>query len=174
LRPAFVSGTRSRRDTSTTTPSVIVGMPINTFFRLKPILVLRKKLGRLRIWNGGTTPYANGLGATCNRHYLFPIPMSIIIWSPSGLLFSIIRTLHLQSNHYPIKDTAHSHDKIITFNNRSAHLSHNDGNRFLPSLPLSGRIVALSFPDRIHCVRFCKTYVAQPYLLFFDFHSDEK
>jgi IS1 transposase len=72
------------------TDHVIFGMLINTFSRLKPIIVLERKLGRPRIWNGGTTPYANGLGATCDRHYLFPSPMSIIIWSPSGLLFSII------------------------------------------------------------------------------------
>jgi hypothetical protein len=49
----------------------------------------------------------------------------------------------------------------------------NDGNRVLLCLPLSGKIVALSIPDRAHSVRFGRTYVAQPYLLFFDFHTDE-
>src|SRR5258707_4354016 len=97
----FVFGRRSRRDTNTATPSAIFGRPINTRSRLKPIVVLGRKLGRPRIWNGGTTPCANGLVVTCDRRYLFPNPMSIIIWSPSGLLFSIIWAYHLQANHYP-------------------------------------------------------------------------
>jgi hypothetical protein len=50
----------------------IFGMLINTFFRLKPIIVLERKLGRPRIWNGGTTPYVSGLGETLDRHDLFP------------------------------------------------------------------------------------------------------
>ena len=68
---AFAIGDRSPRDlpsvmakpsrmkTNTALPSVIFGMPINTCSRLKPIIVLGRKLGRLRIWNAGTTPYVN-------------------------------------------------------------------------------------------------------------------
>lgn len=104
-RPVFVAGTRFRRAPNTDTPSVIFGKPTNTFSQLKPIVVLRRKLGRLRIWNGGTTPYANGLGAMCDRRYLFPNPMSIMISSPNGVLFSIIRAYHLPPNHYRIMKT---------------------------------------------------------------------
>jgi insertion element IS1 protein InsB len=53
-------------------PSVIFGRPINTCSRLKPIAVLGRTLGRPRICNDGTTPYANGLVGTCDRRYLFP------------------------------------------------------------------------------------------------------
>jgi len=98
--PASVCGRAFQMNTSTATPSVIFGRPTNTFSRLKPIIVLGRKLGRLRIWNGGITPYANGLGTIRDRRYPFPSPMSIIIWSLRGLLFSIIWTYHLQSNHY--------------------------------------------------------------------------
>src|SRR5262245_20652603 len=58
-RPVFGYGKPSRTNTNTAIPSVIFGMPINTCSRLKPIIVLGRKLGRLRIWNAGTTPCVN-------------------------------------------------------------------------------------------------------------------
>lgn len=73
----------------------------NTCSRLKPIIVLGRKLGRLRIGNGGTTPCVNEWAATFDKHCPFPNLMSIMTWLPSGLLFSILWAYHLPSNHYP-------------------------------------------------------------------------
>jgi transposase-like protein len=53
------SGKPSRMNTNTAIPSVIFGLPLNTCSQLKPIIVLERKLGRLRIWNAGTTPCVN-------------------------------------------------------------------------------------------------------------------
>lgn len=58
-RPVFSYSKPSRQNTNTAIPSVIFGMPLNTCSRLKPIIVLGRKVGRLRIWNAGTTPYVN-------------------------------------------------------------------------------------------------------------------
>jgi len=88
--PAAVCGRAFQMTTSTATPSVIFGMPTNTCFRLKPIMVLGRKLGRLRIWNGGTTPCVNEWAATFDKRCPFPNLMSIMTWFPSSLLFSII------------------------------------------------------------------------------------
>src|SRR5207302_7808559 len=52
-RPVFGYGKPSRMNTNTAILSVIFGMPINTCSQLKPIIVLARKLGRLRIWNAG-------------------------------------------------------------------------------------------------------------------------
>ena len=100
--PAAVCGRAFQMITSTATPSVIFGMPTNTCSRLKPIMVLGRKLGRLRLWNGGTTPCVNEWAATFDKRGPFPNLMSIMTWLPSGFLFSIICAYHLPSNHYPM------------------------------------------------------------------------
>lgn len=100
-RPVFSEGKPSRMNTNIAPPSVIFGRPIKTFFRQKPIAVLGRKLGRPRVWNDGTTSYANGLGATCDKRCPFPNRMRIMLWFPSSLLFSILWAYHLLSNHYP-------------------------------------------------------------------------
>ncbi len=58
-RPVFGYGKPSRMNTNTAIPSVIFGLPINMCSQGKPIIVLGRKLGRLRIWNVGTTPCVN-------------------------------------------------------------------------------------------------------------------
>jgi hypothetical protein len=71
-RPVFGYGNPSRMNTNTAIPSVIFGVPINTYSQLKPIIVLGRKRGRLRIWNAGTTPCVNAWAATFDKRCLFP------------------------------------------------------------------------------------------------------
>jgi hypothetical protein len=44
----------------------------NTCSQLKPLIVLGRKLGRLRIWNAGTTPCVNVEAATFDKRCPFP------------------------------------------------------------------------------------------------------
>jgi hypothetical protein len=119
-RPAFGDGKPSRMHTTTAIPSVIFGMPLNTCSQLKPIMGLGRKVGRLRIWNAGTTPCVNEWAATFEKRCPFPHLIRIMIWLPSGLLFSIIWVYHLPSNH------------CLLFNQCHSPLPFNDGQTYCP------------------------------------------
>jgi len=71
--PASICGRAFQMTTSTATPSVIFVMPTNMCSRLKPIMVLGMKPGRLRIWNAGTTPCVNEWAATFGKRCPFQI-----------------------------------------------------------------------------------------------------